>query len=307
MYPNPWKSAGMGGILQPGAAAGNVFYVDGTTNGSSDVNTGFDPEAPLLTITRALELCVDDHNDYIIVLDYPETHPGGDEASPIDINKNRVHVLGANYPYARGDMQQYLQTPDVAAPVFLVTARWVEIGYFKLAGGDTFGCIALSGGIETKGLAIHHCQFAEKYNGSTHPSYGIDCSLMSCGNWMYVGDCQFYNPITSHGIYLYNPAQIRIERNHFIMVQGNGIHVGTGAAATMRATIVDNYFAIDTDAAGKGITIAGGGTGGCLIANNMANEGKDDMTANPWVDPDTGAPKNAWIGNVVGDAMLHPA
>ncbi|GAH43773.1 unnamed protein product, partial [marine sediment metagenome] len=126
MSQNPWKTAGMESILQPGATGGNVFYVDGVSG--SDLHTGFDPALPLETITYALSLCFDDHDDYIIVLDYPETHPGGDEDSPIDINKDRVHVLGANYPYARGDMQQYLQTPNAAAAVFRVSARWVEIG-----------------------------------------------------------------------------------------------------------------------------------------------------------------------------------
>jgi len=302
MYQNPWKTAGTTNILQPGAAIGNVYYVDGS-NGN-DGNNGFDPEQPLLTITYALSLCVDDHNDYIIVLDYPETHPGGDEDSPIDINKNRVHVLGSNYPYARGDMQQYLQTANAPAPVFQVTARWVEIGYFKLAGGTGDGCIEVLGAIESKGLSVHHCQFAEKVNGTAGPpTYGIDCSTINCGNWMYVGDCRFYEPIISHGIILQNPAQATIERNYFIGVGGDGIHI-TGSAGA--ALVADNYFMCDTDVAGKGINLTGN-TGGSMFMGNIANEGKDDMAAIPWVDPGTGASTNAWAGNMRGDDFLHPA
>ena len=303
--PNLKDAAWYGAGLSREATGGNFYYVDG--NNGLDTNPGTDPAYPLLTITYALSLCVDDHDDYIIVIDYPETHPGGDEDSPININKNRVHVLGANSPYGRGDQQQYLCTPNVAAPVFEVSARWVEIAYFKLAGGTLFGCILLSGAIENKGLAIHHCQFGEKINGTAGPpTYGIDCLTIGCGNWLYVGDCQFYETILSHGIVMYNPAQVRIERNMFSQVGGDGINFVGQAGYPI---VADNYFACSADTAGKGINVtnAAGALQGGFFANNMANWSKGDMTQVPWVDPDAGVAKNAWMGNMLGITLTHPA
>ena len=61
---------GVANILTPGAAVGDVYYVDGV-NGD-DTSNGFDPASPLLTITQAIALCDDDDNDVVIVLNYPE-------------------------------------------------------------------------------------------------------------------------------------------------------------------------------------------------------------------------------------------
>jgi len=313
---NPWTTAGVANILTPGCAVGDVFYVDGENGSDSVLNAGVDPMSPLLTITRALALCTDDENDVIIVLNYPETHPGGDEASPIVINKNRVHLLGAAYPYKTGDPKAYLQTPDVAAPVFHVTARWCEIAYFKLAGGTAHGCIKVDdadGGIETKGLCVHHCVFGEKYNATAgSPTYGIDASDLSVGNWMVIAENRFYQPIQSSAIIIRNAANPHIIGNMFICcgdTDGSPIlDLSTGGCAY--GVIADNYFAIATAnvaLAGGAITLASA-TYGFLIANNMANCGMATMAANPYGDTDGGvANKNAWMGNIKGDAYTAPA
>ena len=303
---NPWTTAGVANILTPGCAVGDVFYVDGENGSDSVLNAGVDPASPLLTITRALELCTDDENDVVIVLNYPEAAPPAGEATPIAVNKNRVHLLGAAYPYAQGDMKAYVDCPPgAAAAVFLVSARWVEIAYFKIGGGATFGGIELTGAIETKGLSVHHCQFAEKVNAAGPPTYGIDCTEVNCGNWMYVGDCTFYPAISSHAITINNAANPRIIGNHFVCVGGNGVYLGQGASGY--GAITDNYFAIDADGAvGKAIFIDVGGTYGFLVANNMANEGITDMGSNPFWDVDAGAPKNAWMGNYLGITPTQP-
>lgn len=311
---NPWKTAGVANILTPGAAIGDVFYVDGS-NGDDDSN-GLDPMSPLLTITYALSLCTDDENDVIIVLNYPETHPGGDEDSPIVINKNRVHLLGAAYPYKTGDPKAYLQTPDAAAPVFHVTARWCEIAYFKLAGGTGHGCIKLDdadGVIETKGLSVHHCVFAEKYNATAgSPTYGIDASDTNVGNWMMITKNRFYQPIQGSAIIIDSAANPHIVDNMFLCcgdTDGDPI-LDLSAHPSGYGVITDNYFGIATAnvaLVGAAITL-GANTYGFLIANNMANSGMATMAANPYSDTNLGvANKNAWMGNIKGDAYQAPA
>ena len=61
--------------------------------------------------------------------------------------------------------------------------------------------------------------------------------------------------------------------------------------------------------AGKAINVtnAAGALQGGFFAGNMANWSKGDMTTNPFVDPDAGVAKNAWMGNIRGDDYLHPA
>ena len=79
-----------GNVLGIPTGAGNVFWVDGI-NGNN-ANSGTRPDQPWLTITYALTQCVNEHNDYIMVLD------AWQEPAAVDINVTRVHIIGlANY------------------------------------------------------------------------------------------------------------------------------------------------------------------------------------------------------------------
>lgn len=303
---SPWNSAGVANVLTPGVVVGDVFYVDGE-NGSDTVgNPGTDPMAPLLTITRALALCTDDENDVVIVLNYPENETVTGEAAPIVVNKNRVHILGAAYPYMRGDMKAYIGAMG-ATPIFQVTARWVEIAYFKLGGGTGGGHIQLANTFESKGLSVHHCVFGTKSGPGGHAAYGIDASDSNHGNWMYIGDNMFNNLISSHAIYIQNAANFRIERNQFICPGGIGVFC---EGPSGHSVIVDNYFGIATAnvaLAGAAITLIGS-TQGCLVAGNMANSGMPNMGVNPYRDSGTGATdQNSWMGNIHGNAFTAPA
>ncbi len=303
---NPWKTAGVSNILTPGVAVGDVFYVDGVGGSDSALNPGIDPMAPLLSITRALALCTDDENDTVVVLNYPENTAVAGEAEPIVVNKNRVHILGAAYPYVRGDKKAYIGAQG-ANPIFQVTARWVEIAYFKLGGGAGEGCIQLANTFESKGLSIHHCIFATKYGPGGAPAYGIDASDSNHGNWMYIGDNVFSNPITSHAIYIQNAAGFCIERNRFICPGGLGIFC---EGPSGHGEIIDNYFGIATvnvALVGAAITLIGS-TQGVLVAGNMANSGMPNMGVNPYRDSGTGATnQNSWMGNMLGSGFTAPA
>lgn len=302
---NPWKAPGVANILTPGVAVGNVYYVDGENGSDTALNGGQDPQSPLLSITRAIALCNDDENDVVIVLNYPENAAVVGEGAPIVVDKNRVHVLGAAYPYLDGDAKAYIGAMTDTA-VFQVTARWVEIAYFKLGGGSTSGCIQLANTFESKGLAIHHCHFGSKYGPGGPPAYGIDASDSNHGNWLYVGDCKFYNPITSHGIYIQNAANPRIVRNQFICVGGLGIFC---EGPSGHGVIADNYFGISTAnvaVIGSAITLIGS-TQGMLVANNMANSGMPNMGVVPYRDSGTGATdQNSWMGNMLGTGFTAP-
>jgi len=304
-YQNPWKTAGLGTVLRPGSAIGNVYYVDGD-NGSDD-NHGLDPMVPVRTITYALSLCTNDGNDVIVVLDYPEA--GGIEAAtPVVISKDRVHILGSAYGHERADKFIFLSTASDDTAFFDIQARNVEIAYFKLACGVSHGSIQFGGaGVASKAAAIHHCTFGQKNAAGGAPAYGINFgATASWGNWCYIGYNFFGSSITSHGITIpNNPAHVRIERNVFYHVGGDGINI---AGDGNFGLILDNQFSLFENAAGRAITFTAAAAGeGWFIDGNSANFGVTAMAANPYRDLSVGAAKQDWGMNHKGNTHVMPA
>lgn len=302
-YQNPWKSAGVANVLRPGAAIGEVYYVDG--DNGDDTDNGLDPMSPVLTITQALSLCTNDGNDVIIVLDYPEA--GDIETMPISITKDRVHILGSAYGHERADKFIFLCCGTTDTGVFSIEARNVEIAYFKLACGvDDASIIFAGAGVASKAAAIHHCTFGQKNCPLGAPQNGIDWGGASDGNWAYVAYNFFGSSITSDAILIANnPAHVIIEKNVFYHVGGNGINISGDGNFGL---ILDNKFSLAADTAGGAIVFTNAAAGeGWFIDGNSANFGTTAMVNNPYRDLSVGAAKQDWGNNYKGNTHVMPA
>lgn len=277
----------MGGV-------GNVYYVDG--NSGSDSASGEWPDDPLKTITAALAKCVANHDDYIYVID-----GWNQDGGVITVSTHRVHIIGVG-----NNLSPYvMQAATGSAHIFHVTGDYVEIAGFAMGGGATsYGGINCHGSL---GLWIHDCFFGDADVGDT-PAYGILCAPGTVNAYMLIENCIFagsggtsQGKISAYGIYA---AGTNICRGTVVR---NNIFGQLPTAAMLFANmyggfILDNKIACDADTAGAGITMSG--STGCLIAGNMANYGKTDMSANPFVDSGSA---NCWVGNIKGDAFQHPA
>lgn len=285
--------------------AGNVYWVDGI-NGLA-TNSGLRPDQPLLTIDSALALCVDDHNDYIMVLDCWQQEGAGNW--PITVDVTRVHIIGLPGS-ANGYNGGYpaMQPPD-DNPVFLIDAAGIysEIAGFNLSGGATSGCIHLGQAI---GVWIHDCIFGSDLAGGT-PQDGIrftagNAEILRVENCQFIGDNNNAKGVIARNA-IEQPAgggsrclNAIIRNNHFL---GCLISINLGFAEGME--ILDNVFGVLDLANGEAITLQVASEG-CLVNGNHAMNGNAQVgyAQNPY--RDLGAPDNHWGVNYRGNLVIEP-
>jgi len=280
-----WYGGGLSSYLIAGAGLGNVYYVDGCAG--SDANSGLVPEQPLLTIAAALALCVNDHNDTIMVLDYYNL----ESDLAITINKSKVTIVGAEGGSRDRSWTCLHATADTAC--FIVAANDVRIHQFYFDAG------AAHGGIEFSGakcrIGIYDCWFGTGAHGVYSVPGGIGFSLE-------VANCYFCQALTNHSIYINDdPAFVYLHDNMFDQAQGDAINIVQGGGDR----VIDNTIACGADAQGRGITL-GATVYRCLCARNVANFGDADMVANPFEDG-AAADINHWMANYKGITLIHPA
>lgn len=274
---------------------GKTFFVNG--NDGDDGNTGVDPAYPLKTITRALELCQDGRNDYIIsMIHYQETFP-------IAVNKSTVHIIGL------GNLQAMFcrMTASGDTAIFEVGDKdFYEIAGFSMDAGAGHGCIEVGAGESAARGCIHDCWFGV-LGGSQDGIYIPDgAGLPSCMIFNNV----FGATITRDGFRgagsCYRSA---IYNNWFNVINAGtnrGVHIVKEGAQLW--LIKDNDFHIYVDdQAGKAIQIESNATV-FMIVGNRAGQGAVAMTNNPYRDLYSGAAdtSNTWVMNYEGNTVMYP-
>jgi len=300
---------GVGGSLIK--TTGNVYYVNGFTG--LDTRTGLNPNYPLLTIAHALTHCVNDHDDYIIVLDHWQ------EAWPVAINVTRVHIIGVgvdpSHPYVALNA-----AADTAIFNLTGASNNCEIAGFSFGGGNTRAGIENLGG-SPMGIYIHDCAFGHIFAGDT-PQDGIRCDGGNFTN-IRVENNNFYGAlapgggtITRSGIRWISggdPVGGTIKGNVFkgLTIAINFIQV---APASGGFIVTDNLFFLDIADAGPfgwAITVNGpNNLIGCIFQNNHATQTGDGTGNIPYRDLSTGVAAttlNGWVMNYSGIVALIPS
>lgn len=302
-----WYGNDLGAFLVPGA--GDIFFVDGI-NGLN-ANDGLGVDTPFLDITYALTQCAADNNDYIVVLRYPADGSAAEAGGyPINITKNRVHIIGGSFPYLEADHFAFLGA-DNDAQIFDIQAQWVEIAYLKLAGGTSRAAIEFTGdGPTNKGFAIHHCTFNQKNGTNGVPLHGIWMELENTqtGNWGYIAHNYFGPTQTGYGIFIHaNPVMLRVHNNTFMKSVAGAVYMD-GPMAYCEVT--DNRFSVEEDTTGFAITFTARcwDTNVSYIDGNRAHFGAVQMGANPFRDLSAvaGGLKQNWGLNHAGTAPIYP-
>jgi len=302
-----WYGNDLGAFLVPGA--GDIFFVDGI--GGLNTNDGLGVDTPFLDITYALTQCATDNNDYIIVLRYPADGSAAEANYPINITKNRVHIIGGSFPYLEADKYAFLGA-DSDNEIFNIQAQWVEIAYLKLAGGVSHAAIEFTGdGPTNKGFAIHHNTINQKYGTNGFPAYGIwmeQPSNAHVANWGMIAYNRFGPSHTSNAIWINaNPVLLRIHHNLFHLPAAIAVNMD-GPMAYCEVT--DNQFSLLTDTTGMAITF----TANCYVEpevayidGNRAHHGATQMGQNPYRDlSPVGTGKQNWGLNYAGTAPIYP-
>ena len=275
-------------------SVGNVYYVHGFDG--SDTQDGETPSTPLKTITAALAKCVNDHDDYIFVMD------GWDQdGGVVSVNKHRVHIIGVGNALSSYVMQK--ATGD--AYIFTVSGDYCEIAGFVLGGGSTAGGIQCNGSL---GLWVHDCLFGGNDVGDT-PKYGIVGVGGTVNAYMVLEKNLFtgsggtsQGTISDTGIYFPSTNVCRstvVRNNIFGQLPTRAIYLND----MYGGFVLDNRIACDEDADGAAIYM-GGTSRGTLIDGNRANFGKTLMARNPYVDLSS---LNCWGVNYRGIAPILPA
>ena len=289
---------------------GNVYWVD-SVNGN-DVNVGTQPNLALATITRALVLCQNDHNDYIMVI------AAAAEAAIININKRRVHLIGVGNLLPRPNQTNAPVTLAAGGATGVLqvstSSNYCEIAGFMIGGAANCAGIENNAGTPI-GLHIHDCVFGHTISGGA-PRDGILISLNAVNirieNNIFLGTPGGKGLLTRDGIRwasAADPLNGNIENNQFKGLPGLAINFVSVLNATGGITIKDNVIACkENPVVGDAITLAAT-TRGFLVQGNKALYGKATaaMAVNPYLDLTVVAPFNAWMENYKGNALIDPA
>jgi hypothetical protein len=290
--------------------AGHVYWVD-ATNGN-DGNTGTRPDQAFATITFALTQCVDERNDYIMVID------AWQEAATVTVNVTKVHILGVGAFMRLGSNTAFTYLSAGGDwPIFTIgsAGNRCEIGGFLLGGGATHAGIENPVGVGTPmGIHIHDCVFGHQFCANT-PQDGIlisqNATNIRIEHNVFLGAPTGKGTLTRDGVRWAaagDPLNGVIENNKFMGLPGIGLNMAATPPATGGFIIQDNVFECGGDVQGSAITLAAAFRG-CLVVGNKAMYGQltAGMANNPYLDNATVAPFNAWAGNYKGNALVDPA
>lgn len=277
-------------LLGKNQSCGQIFYVDSTHGNAA--NDGLSPDSALVTIAAALVKCVNDHDDYIIVMDCYQQ-----ETFPIEVNKSRVHILGVSH---WGGMFAQMVPPTDTAIFTINTKGYVEIAYFNLGAVNAQAVhapIEFISAISEGRTWIHDCWFGHSW--AVHD--GIRVLAGTEAPECLIEHCVFGKLTSRDGIRIEGQSTRTIIReNIFRLVAGIGIDVV--AINTDLGAIIGNKFSLPAGAgAGAAITIAAGAVG-CLCDDNHAMEAGAATTANPYSD----AGACDWGMNYRGDVVTFP-
>lgn len=287
-----WYGGGLGGVLEPGANLGGLFYVDGT---GPDTNDGLTPETPLATFLAALALCTSGVTDTIVVLDY---WAAAGEAWPIVCDKSMVSIIGV--PGGAGPWPQINVVGDFAA--FSIEEHSVKIDRLSVNGGATHG--AIEQGATAWGTEISRCWFGEA--GTCQD--GIRIVTNFDAPYLKIWGCHFGAGITRDGVRMdHNATRGMIgvpgkEANWFRAIPGIAINIVNQFA---QGGIFDNRISIPADTAGDAINIALGAVGIHIDGNSAAFGETAAAHNNPYIDGNA-ADLNTWGRNYWNEALSVP-
>lgn len=292
-------------------AQSHVFWVDGTSTIGNDsaANYGQTPDTPLLTITKALDLCTDGANDYVFILDYPNTAPA--ETFPIRIEKQRMHIIGVRNgllprfkmytPYATADTPFFCLNINGTTGTY---GAYCEIANLILGCGNASSIRSAieshQGGIW--GTHIHHCHFGPIGRSSTNAVYGINFGRSSntyaAGEMLYalIENCTFGTLLSGGGIMIPdgtdsgpNSCYGSIIRNNIFHVNSGdrGVNVADTTADFHGGGIFNNIFQCDGDAADGEAVYFASGAKGSVHGNAAWTDDGVIMANNPFFDAGT--------------------
>jgi len=304
---NPgWYTGGLAGVMGPGA--GNVFYVNGGSDGPVvDTNDGLTPATPKQLLQSGIDLCTDGNNDTVVVLNY-----GGNaravETFPVTADKYLMHIVGVGTLAQKWPVVSVSDpgAANTANPGLLVTADRVEIANLIFGGGTTAGAIHVGAGDGTWGTFIHDCMFGVGDDNAVGQD-GIRI-IAGAAPYLTVVGCRFGAQLTRDGIrFDANATRCMIgisgqPSNLFHGIAGIAINL-TGAVT--EPGIFANRIAVPANTAGAAITL-NAAVLDAWVFDNVANFGDTDMGNNPFADG-AAAGANNWGNNMQGITLAQPA
>lgn len=285
----------MGGAMAAiGAPHTEVFYVNGVTwaNGFStgnDGNSGESPDAPFMTMTKAVDSCTNEANSVIYVLDYYQ--PTG-ETWPISIDKALLNIIGVGSQFSPLTKWICMYAPGSTACIDVVAdCVYIEgIGFFPNA---SYAGVTVDEG--KKMLHLHECYFAQG-------TYGVHATSGDWGFNLAITNSFFLSALGTGGVYINDdPPGVYIKDCLFDRHTGVSIDIEQGAYHY----ILDNRFAMKAATEGLAITL-GASVSRAFVDGNHAAYGEESSAITPYKDEGT-VTTNNWGTNYYGHLVDTPA
>jgi hypothetical protein len=218
---------------------GNVYYVglaSATHYEAADVNDGTSPLAPKATIQSALDACVADNGDVVVV--FPGTY---EQTVPITLTVDGVRLFAWDYTRGPAAPSVFITSATDDFSLMTVNADAVEIAGLNFDNGSAvaaFDCISLATTGAVSGCFIHHNKFT---NGG---GYGVNI-----GSALGVASDTF------------------VQDNTFVQIDDNAGAAGVRIGYAVRADVQHNWFWSD-QAGTYGVSIRNAAMGGSIVREN---------------------------------------
>lgn len=240
-----------------GFHTGLTWYVD--NSGNNKASLGTKNVIPFSTIAKALEHCVNDRGDVIVV--GPDHNETVGSAGGLTVNKDGVSIIGMGGRTTRPKI-----TLDTLATASVdVTGADVTIDSVEFVAGfaDIAECLNVSG----VGLTLRNCLFHEP----TADLNFLICVLglgTTVSDFLTLENCEFrtLDAANTHGISLPGTTKGVVIRDCFL--HGNWGTAAIGAAGNVTQCLVENnrIYNAATDV-NSCINLASGATG--VVAKNL--------------------------------------
>lgn len=280
-------------------AGGETYFVD--MSSGSDGRRGRNPKDPLKTITAAMDKCVANRGDAIVVMAASPSSPASEETFPIAMDTGGVLLAGL---YSRGLLSDSGFGTDVLnGNTIEVSANYCTIENLYLGvktGGSTANVIA--GTASSYGFTLRNCLIENQYTALAgfYTGSAYDFPYLLIEDNKFGGSAATAN--FTNAIKLFNATFGVIRRNLITASDGYAISILATCGEVM---ILDNRIQCYADTDGYAIYAASGSSNNYITGNECAH-GYNDTSNDPYWDAN-GDDSNDWGRNYVGDDIEYPS
>ena len=284
-------------LAGPGGAVSvmQTFYVDDRT-GASDSNNGTSWETCFATIGAAIDACIADNGDVIMVgANFAQEITGVGTSTEFDVDCNGISIIGCGNG---NDRPTFTFTTDANNAQCYVTGVDCKLENLRFVGSKAALVELLN--INADGLQVINCHFTDDGADEALSHITIDTTDTTGGSRTLIKNCLFESTAggaTNTAIYINKDLDNIVIEDNVFRGEYDDIVILTGSASHESTNLLIQRNVIENSLTGVGCVSIYAGITGIIRDNTFRNDDRDEFL----VAGSCNAYNNVWM-DVAGDA-----